>query len=53
MKKIHMAILSITAALVILGMAVVVEIPNLPQAHADQGGIPNANAGVNPFKQKN
>ena len=37
------------AAIGMLGMAAAT-IPSVPQAHADKGGIPNSNAGDNPFK---
>jgi len=42
-------IVAIVAAIGTLGM-VAVAIPSVPKAYADKGGIPNSNAGDNPFK---
>ncbi|HEY6884036.1 MAG TPA: hypothetical protein VI278_08375 [Nitrososphaeraceae archaeon] len=42
-------IIAIMGAIGMLSMTMV-EIPSIPQVHADKGGNPDANAGDNPFK---
>jgi hypothetical protein len=41
-------IVAIVAAIGMLGMAAVAS--SVPQAHANAGGVPNSNAGNNPYK---
>ena len=52
MERKFFAMIGTIAAMAVIGMLgmVAVAIPSVPQAHADQGGIPDLNAGDNPFK---
>jgi hypothetical protein len=49
-KQLNTKTIFTIVAIVAASIMATVAIPSVPQAHADKGGVPNSNAGDNPFK---